>query len=96
MFPCWERSDWAELGGFYRDLEMERFGFVPCVQEPKCMIGFPSERPGPERYACMMRYFDEVMLPKIPDIVERLQTVYLRIRLGMPSYEAIAYPDIKD
>lgn len=39
ILPAFDRKDWAEINGFYRDNEMLRRGFSSAVLEPKCMLG---------------------------------------------------------
>ena len=85
--PVWDMPE-----DYNRDMAMIRKFFEPQVLEPKCVLGLPVNPPDKNEIGDMMAYFENEVLPGIPDMVMHLVPIFKCIRLSEHACEHIEYP----
>ena len=93
VFPLWElKNDWE------REIEMVRYGFLPSVLEPKCLIGRPpknGELCEAERVD-MESYFADELAEAVEEGIERLRNIFKYMHLGDKSLVPFTWPEDSD
>ena len=92
-FPVLDDSKWVNSPGeIERDYEMARYGFIPSVYEPKCMLGRPAPQMSPEMKKDMDNYFEQNLKQIALDEIQKMIPIFRSIQLKPESMEALGYP----
>lgn len=68
-----------------RDIEMGKRGFLPCVYEPKCMLGCPSQKPSQEGVDSLMKAFKDTVTDTVMNEIQSLVPIFKNIKLSPKS-----------
>lgn len=78
---------WDVSSDYERDVEMESFGFIPAVLEPKCMLGRPPrELMSSAVKQQLMHYLEDNLLVNAPDLIEHLIPAYRAMKLSPTTF----------
>lgn len=92
-FPVLDDSEWIDSPeGIKRDYEMARYGFIPAVYEPKCMLGRPVPPMSSEMKQDMDNYFERNLKQIALDEINKMIPIFRSLRLTPESMEVIDYP----